>query len=146
MAVLVSDLYDRLKNLFSDGADDLTILEETIAASAFASALSIIQEEFLARGGTITQVDLWLRQDEFRMDIATFASLMNLGKDRDEKDEHAAWAKHFDRREELVSMTIALTDGTILPSVENVDAADVAAAVRPVGVFNLKNINTNLRL
>lgn len=144
MAVLVSDLYDRLKNLFSIGEDNLTTLEETIASSAFTSALSIIQEEFLARGGTVAQVDLWLRQDEFRMDLATFASLMNLGKDRDEKDKHAAWAKHFDRRKELVEMAIALTDGTILPSVEEQSVDEDRA--RPVGILNLKTINDDLNL
>lgn len=140
MAVLVSDLYSRLKNLFSNGEDDLTTLEETIASSAFTSALSIIKEEFLARGGTIAQIDLWLRQDEFRMDLATYASLMNLGKDRDEKDKHAAWAKHFDRRKELVDMPIALTDGTVLGSVKEQSLTDE----RPVNIFNLKSINDDL--
>ncbi len=142
MAVLVSDLYNRLKNLFSNGDDELTVLEETIASSAFTSALSIIKEEFLARGGTIAQVDLWLRQDEFRMDLATFASLMNLGKDRDENDKHAAWAKHFDRRKELVDMTISLTDGTVLDSVKEQILDDKRA--RPVGIINLKDINDDL--
>ncbi len=142
MAVLVSDLYNRLKNLFSIGEDDLTALEETVASSAFTSALNIIKEEFLARGGTVAQVDLWLRQDEFRMDLSTFASLMNLGKDRDEKDEHAAWAKHFDRRKELVNMTIALTDGTVLSTVKE----QSTKGARPVSIMNLKTFNDDLRI
>ncbi len=144
MAVLVSNLFDRLKNLFSDGADALTVLEEATATKAFADALGTIQAEFLIRGGTLVQVDLWLRLDEFKMDIATFSSLMNLGRDRDDNEDHAAWAEVFDRREELSEMAFALSDGTVLGTADEV-AAD-AADERPVSVMNLKTINDNLGL
>ena len=140
MAVFINDLYDRLENLFSDGEDELTAAEQTIATKAFDDAYNMIKAEFLIRGGTIAQVDLWLRLDEFRMDIATFSTLMSLGKDRDDNEKHAAWASVFDRRDELEEMAFALSDGTVLATAREVTEEEE----RPTGIMNFKTINENL--
>lgn len=136
---LLDQLKDRLKQLFSLGKDDLTAAEGAIADAALTSALNVIKSTLISRGATEAQVDSWFRKTEFQLDLGTFFSLMNLGKDRDDDDKHAAWAKVFDRRKELKEIEIVLTDSTVIAV-----AKGDKDKVRPVGVVNLKDINDNL--
>ena len=137
MAATITELNERLKNLFSDGADALTANETSVATQALVLASAIIVAEFVVRGGTAADAAGWGRLDEFTLDIATFITIMDLGKDRDDEDKAANWAKHFDRRAELKEMDLIADDGTVITDPSS-------STSRPVNVFNLRTINSNL--
>ena len=139
MTVTIDDLYTRLKSLFSNSEDELTPTEQAIATAAFTQAQNVVKSELLLRGATAAQILLWLRLDEFYMDIATFYTIKDLGKDRDGSDKHDAWSKVFDRRKELKSVDIVLSDGVIVVDEDDKDQ-------RPIAIMNLKDMNDDLGL
>ena len=107
--------------------------DNIIAARRLDEAYNAIESALIPRGLTRVQVSTWARGEEFQLDIATYWYCKDSGwggKMVDEKD----WTTVFDRRKELMDISVIDNDGTLL-----LDSKSKVALV-----MDLSAINKNL--
>ena len=127
-----TDFHAQLQQLLSDTTEALSAGEIVIADAKLLESYNIIKSVLFGRGATQADLDAWLRKVEFQGDIATFLYVIVTGKHR--ANEETSWWKPFDRRKDLLTVSIVKTDGTLVKLTEDIVA----------DVLDLKAINENL--
>jgi len=108
----ITDLAGETDELETDYFSGLTQYS-LIATAARTDAYNLIKRVLMARGLTAAQVALWTEGKAYELDIATYFFGQRVGWEK-KVDGEAPWISRFDRRKELKTMLILLSDGTVI--------------------------------